>query len=437
MDIRDRAAAIAQLQDMILGYELSDALDLAAEGIDATPNACPHCGSVEFSRNGHANGRQRYRCKGCARTFLARRPINIISRSKLPRSTWMRFITCFVDGLTVQRCAANCGVSVPTAYYMRLRVMQVIESNLPDWHVGFEQEASLDETFILESFKGNRKKCKDFTMPRAPFPRGRQSPHGPKRPKGITKADFLCVMSGVDGEGNAFFDIATRGALKNDVCKERLSGKIGNGATVATDDHGAYACLSDMGAIRKVFVSTVPEGEINRVNTLHSTLKAFLAPKRGVSSRRLHLYLAEFAWRWSRTRADERSNDTVRRVIGQIAKTDAGAVTESISSAGYPFIEYWGTQQGKDEHRRQLLAARQYVINREMLKHAGDAEKEAELRMRQRKLDLDIAESGIKPSSVGKGVYDNQAVADRTACTASILRGGAKANVGAVGKFLM
>ncbi len=437
MDVRERAAAIAQLQDLIFGYELTDALDLATEGRDVTPKVCPHCGSVEFSKYGHVRGAQRYRCKGCSRTFVEKRPRNVITRSKLPRSTWMRFITCFVDGLTVKVCAARCGVSAPTAYRMRLCVMQAIADSMPEWHVGEGEEASLDETFVLESFKGNRKRCKDFEMPRKPYKRGRQSPHGPKRAKGITKADFLCVMSGVDGAGNAFFDVVTRGALGNEDCRSALEGRIGSGSVVSTDDHGSYACVGDMGATRKVFISVVPEGEINRVNTLHSALRFFLSPKRGVSSRRLPLYLAEFAWRWSSTRSDERREDTARRVIGKVANADAGEVAKSLSSAGYPFIEYWGTQQGQDERRRQLLAARQHVLNREMLKCAGDAEKEAELRMRQRKLDLDISESGIKPSSVGKGIYGGKAVADRTACTASVLRGGAKANVGAVRKFLM
>lgn len=36
----------------------------------ASVRACPHCGSVRFVKDGHANGRQRFRCRetGCART---------------------------------------------------------------------------------------------------------------------------------------------------------------------------------------------------------------------------------------------------------------------------------------------------------------------------------------------------------------------------------
>ena len=30
---------------------------------------CPHCSSVKFIKNGTKNGRQRYKCKDCARTF--------------------------------------------------------------------------------------------------------------------------------------------------------------------------------------------------------------------------------------------------------------------------------------------------------------------------------------------------------------------------------
>ena len=436
MTLIERAAAITQLRDLLLEYELTDILDSPENSINRKALSCTHCGSAEFARNGFSRGRQRYRCSECGRTFIERRPTNIISRSKLSRATWMRYINCFVDGLPVAKCAANCGVSVPTAYFMRLRILKVIEKNLPEWHVGSGQEASLDETFVLESFKGNRSRCKDFEMPRPALPRGRRSPHGPKRTKGISRSDFLCVVSGVDGEGRAFFDIASRGTLQKGVCEDALDGRIGRGAVVTTDDHHAYDCLEKMGASHRICVSTAPEGEINRVNTLHSAFKAFLSAKRGVSSRRLHLYLAEFSWRWAFTRADERTADTARRVISQIAKTEASGLGASLSADEYPFIEFWGTQQGQDEKRRLLLAARQFVINRELQKHRGDAEKEAELRMRQRKLDHDIADSGLKQSGIGKGVYDNQSVTDLAACTASMLRNGKKPNVGAVRKFL-
>ena len=33
--------------------------------------SCKHCGSGSFVRNGLAHGHQRYRCKGCARSFTA------------------------------------------------------------------------------------------------------------------------------------------------------------------------------------------------------------------------------------------------------------------------------------------------------------------------------------------------------------------------------
>jgi transposase len=33
--------------------------------------ACKHCGSGSFVRNGMAHGHQRYRCKGCTRSFTA------------------------------------------------------------------------------------------------------------------------------------------------------------------------------------------------------------------------------------------------------------------------------------------------------------------------------------------------------------------------------
>ena len=35
---------------------------------------CKHCGSGSFVKNGLAYGQQRYRCKGCGRSFTATPP---------------------------------------------------------------------------------------------------------------------------------------------------------------------------------------------------------------------------------------------------------------------------------------------------------------------------------------------------------------------------
>ena len=70
------------------------------------------------------------------------------------------------------------------------------------------------------------------------------------------------------------------------------------GAVVSTDRQRGYVrALAEMGvAAHERFASSGPRAPLNRVNALHSALKAFLARFGGVSTRRLPNYLAWFCW---------------------------------------------------------------------------------------------------------------------------------------------
>ncbi len=70
------------------------------------------------------------------------------------------------------------------------------------------------------------------------------------------------------------------------------------GAVVSTDrQRGHVRALAEMGvATHERFASSGPRAPLNRVNALHSALKALLARFRGVSTRRLPDYLAWFCW---------------------------------------------------------------------------------------------------------------------------------------------
>ena len=56
------------------------------------------------------------------------------------------------------------------------------------------------------------------------------------------------------------------------------------------------ACTRFAARVHERFASSGPRAPLNRVNALHSALKASLARFRGVSTRRLPNYLAWFCW---------------------------------------------------------------------------------------------------------------------------------------------
>ena len=130
----------------------------------ASVRACPHCGSVRFVKDGHANGRQRFRCRetGCARTFNALTGTPL-ARLHMPEKH-LENARLMAAGLSVRVTAERLGVSVPTAFKWRHRFLQAPLNQQPGTLSGLVET---DETYLLESFKGQR-----GGLPRPPKKRG-------------------------------------------------------------------------------------------------------------------------------------------------------------------------------------------------------------------------------------------------------------------------
>lgn len=54
-------------------------------------SACPFCGSPDFRRGGTDNGRQRYRCLACGRTFNALTG-TVLSKTRKRQAAWEGFV---------------------------------------------------------------------------------------------------------------------------------------------------------------------------------------------------------------------------------------------------------------------------------------------------------------------------------------------------------
>jgi len=110
---------------------------------------CPHCSGAHIVRHGTAHGLQRYRCRGCGKTF------NALTRTPLARlrcrERWLDQSQVLIDGLSITRAAERLEVARSTAFRWRHRFL-----SLPQ-HVRAGQLAGIveaDETGILKSCKG-------------------------------------------------------------------------------------------------------------------------------------------------------------------------------------------------------------------------------------------------------------------------------------------
>ncbi len=112
---------------------------------------CPHCGSVKSIKHGTRNGRQRYLCKDCGKTFGDTNG-TVAFRSKLSVGKWIEFIKLTLQGESCRTIAKELGINKQTALHNRHRVCSVLHqlvSNQDD----FKSLAESDEYYYPLSFK--------------------------------------------------------------------------------------------------------------------------------------------------------------------------------------------------------------------------------------------------------------------------------------------
>ena len=89
-----------------------------ANNKDVDTVVCPHCGSVKVIKYGKSNGRQRYLCKNCEKTFGDTNG-TVAFRSKLSVSQWIEFIKLTLQGESCRTIAKELGINKQTALHNR------------------------------------------------------------------------------------------------------------------------------------------------------------------------------------------------------------------------------------------------------------------------------------------------------------------------------
>ena len=87
----------------------------------ASSRNCPHCLSERVVRNGQADGLQRYKCRGCGKTFnaLTATPLARLRQ----RHKWLAQGRVLDEGLSVHEAAERLRVAPSTAFRWRHRFL--------------------------------------------------------------------------------------------------------------------------------------------------------------------------------------------------------------------------------------------------------------------------------------------------------------------------
>ena len=197
------------------------------EQIRAAGRCCPRCQSTALQRHGHANNLQRFRCRGCGRTF------NDLSGTPLARlrikGKWIDYLAALLDSLPVRTAATRTGVHRNTAFRWRHRFLDWVKFDRPKCLSGIVEA---DEMFLLESQKGSR------TLDRPARKRG-----GVASKRGISR-QLDCILVARDRSGQTVDAVTGRGALTAAQLAQHLLPKLDRQALLVSDANATYRAFA-------------------------------------------------------------------------------------------------------------------------------------------------------------------------------------------------
>jgi transposase-like protein len=243
---------------------------------------CPHCQGDHVVRNGTASSLQRYKCRGCRRTF------NALTGSPLARlrqkGKWLAQADALQEGMSITRVAKRLKVARSTAFRWRHRFMSTPKTIQAQTLVGI---AEADETFFLRSNKGQRH------LDRKPRRRG-----GKALQRGLSKEQVPVLVARDRSGATATLILAADGkadlvkALKPLLPVDTLLCTDGSSVLAAAAkalgvDHHPVNVSAGQRVIAGVF-------HIQNVNAYDSRLKTWIRRFNGVATKYLDSYLGWF-----------------------------------------------------------------------------------------------------------------------------------------------
>jgi transposase-like protein len=274
--------AIAALQQRGDGDEVQRLLN---ERLAADPQ-CPRCGSGRSEGWGRErNGLKRCRCLDCKRTF---NPLTGTPLARLrKKECWLKYAGALNESLPVRKAAKVCKVSKNTAFKWRHRFLKAQNKSKDQSLAGI---AEVDEIFLLESFKGQRK------LPRPARKRG-----GVAEKPGLS-AEQIPILIASDRTG-AHIDGVLPDRSEAAV-RPVLEGKLSKDDTLlCMDGDKALIAFAEAEGIEYELV-IASKGEhvhekvlhIQNVNAYGSRFKQWLYPFKGVATKYLQSYLGWRRW---------------------------------------------------------------------------------------------------------------------------------------------
>lgn len=260
---------------------------------------CPHCAAAGAKLHGHdKNGRQRFRCVGCRRTY------NILTGTPMARARkpekWAQYLNHMTDHLSIRKIiAAGIGVNHVTVWRWRHRFLKAATNDNAKVLSGVIEA---DETFFVRSFKGHR----GWMKGKPPEERAARPSAWGARKRGLSHGQ-VPVLTALDNAGGVYETVLS----SLTAIEAALDGRIAAGSVLCSDGAKVYVHVAVKAGAehRRISVPTITPGAqkanpvrtkqrkkgrlgLGHVNAHHGQIKALVNGRcRGVATRYLGNYL--------------------------------------------------------------------------------------------------------------------------------------------------
>ena len=197
-------------------------------------------------------------------------------------------ITTSNKGISSVKLAEDIGVTQKTAWYMNQRIREAFNIALEE---KLDGEVELDETFVLDCYKG---KPLDGDISRKP------RKHGAKAEKRGISSEYICICSGIQRNGDAYAAAVNRAKPDAEELRAVFTGHIADATLILCDGLRSYHILPTIADCAVKDCSKMAEDEkcfyhLNTVNGFHSFIKSRYHFYRGVATKYLNRYNTLFS----------------------------------------------------------------------------------------------------------------------------------------------
>lgn len=267
--------------------------------------ACPYCGNNHVVKNGHKCRKQEFLCKCCGKTFVSTTN-TLMANSRQPGEVWEEVIQYTVSGSSIDYTAKKTGLTHDCVFNMRHKILMAVRDVLAEEKVCLSGVSELDETFVLDSYKGS------------PLPDSVQRParkHGAVAQKRGISNEYVCICAGAERKGSAMAEAVNRAKPSSAELQSVFGGHISEDALVLCDGLKSYLVLEGSIGCSIKDITMAESGKfynLNTVNNFHSFIKKRYVFYRGVATKYLNRYNALFSFAYKHT------EDKVRQLCSKL-----------------------------------------------------------------------------------------------------------------------